>query len=772
MGIPATLSTVPAQTPYIQYVATSGQTVYPYPFEITQDSDLTIVYNGVTLGTDSGYTVSGVGNSTGGDATFTSGATAGDIVTLYRDIPIERLTQFGQNSGFSSTAFNAEFNNVYLLLQQLQQNIDQCLQIPNTNNPAPTVSLTPAAYANKYLAFDGNGNPEPAVLTSSGSLTASILGGLLWPKSAGETVAGVTPVNPYYFYGDVRRYGAVCDSGTTDNTGAVTDALAANAGYFPVNFYPVSGKHYSFTSRVVVPGNSVVNFNGAALQWSATAADGSTFPATSGGSAAKPGFEISGNDVVINFHGGSMTGPSSDAYVANEFGIYLQGGTLSTPRSRIAIHGPGKITQWGYGGIVGQFTYDTRVENLHVTGCGYVGIGFLSAIKSRVRDNEVDTITPGSSSNAYGIFHSYDNANNSGNSRPGSGAETDPYSAECEVAGNLVHDIPLWEGIDWHAGFDGSCHDNRIYNCAIGIHVADGLNSSGTSYGGQNFRVHDNLIDISQMDGSATTVAVTTPSGILTGGGTGANAVNYSIHDNVIIGYGNTVPSSYSIKAVYMQRANIHHNELDSWQGYGIYAAFVDGEICNNNFGAMGATMSSSTCIYTTDVNSLVINGNRHRPASGDVAVYGIDIADAGDNRQLHAGNDFGSCSSAAVTTSGGVNGGYSLSGSDLAPIITVTSVSSNTVDVSVAGLQAREVHIWFNTTGSNTVKQLANATAGCKYVLYQQSNETTTFDRTNAALASATSWAGTQYSTLVLYCKVGGATPSFTEISRVVGPS
>ncbi|MDE2469634.1 MAG: hypothetical protein KGL35_13070, partial [Bradyrhizobium sp.] len=127
MGIPATLSTVPAQTPYIQYVATSGQTVFPYPFEITQDSDLVVVYNGVTYATDSGYTLSGVGNSTGGNVTFTAGATAGDIITLYRDIPIERLTQFAQNGGFSSTAFNAEFNNVYLLLQQLQQNIDQCL---------------------------------------------------------------------------------------------------------------------------------------------------------------------------------------------------------------------------------------------------------------------------------------------------------------------------------------------------------------------------------------------------------------------------------------------------------------------------------------------------------------------------------------------------------------------------------------------------------------------------------------------------------------------
>lgn len=249
MATPATLSTVPAQTPYIQYVATSGQTVFPYPFEITQDSDLVVVANGTTLATDSGYTVSGVGNSTGGNLTFTSGRTVGDIITLYRDIPIERLTQFAQNGGFSSTAFNAEFNNVYLLLQQLQQNLDQCLQIPNTNNPAPTTSLAPGAYANKYLAFDANGNPEPAELTTSGSLTGSIIAGLLSvftsapidpsrARTAAEIAAGVVPANYAYAPGDVRRYGAdptgVADSSTAFANAFLVKGLITAVGTFKI----------------------------------------------------------------------------------------------------------------------------------------------------------------------------------------------------------------------------------------------------------------------------------------------------------------------------------------------------------------------------------------------------------------------------------------------------------------------------------------------------------------------------------------------------------
>ena len=151
MTVPATLSSVPAVAPYIQYVAAGGQTVYPYPFPITLDSDLVVVINGVTLGTDVGYTLTGQGNPTGGNITLNSGSTVGDIVTLYRSIAIQRVTQIGQNSGFSSTAFNAEFNEIYLILQQLQEAFAFCLQIPNTNKSAGGTSLLPANYAGKYL---------------------------------------------------------------------------------------------------------------------------------------------------------------------------------------------------------------------------------------------------------------------------------------------------------------------------------------------------------------------------------------------------------------------------------------------------------------------------------------------------------------------------------------------------------------------------------------------------------------------------------------------
>lgn len=257
MGVPLTLSSVPAVTPYIQYVATSNQTVFPYPFPITQDSDLIVVVNGVTLATDNGYTLSGQGQSGGGNVTFTLGQSAGTIVTLYRNISIQRITQIGQNSGYSSTTLNAEFNNLYLIAQQLQEATALCLQIPNTNNPAPTTLLAPAAYANKYLSFDANGNPTPAVLTTSGSLTLSIIASLLFPLTAGQTAAevaaSVVPVNPQYPPLHAWRYIPnlatwFANQGSTDVTAALSNWIKVvnQAGYlanqsFAAAYLPAGG---------------------------------------------------------------------------------------------------------------------------------------------------------------------------------------------------------------------------------------------------------------------------------------------------------------------------------------------------------------------------------------------------------------------------------------------------------------------------------------------------------------------------------------------------
>lgn len=291
MAVSLTLSSVPAQTPYVQYVSGASQTVFPYPFEITQDSDLVCVINGVAQPTDAGYTLTGQGATNGGNLTFTLGQTAGTIITLYRNITIARITQLSQNGTFFSSNFNDEFNRIYLIMQQLQQSLlpggnqAYALMIPNSNNPAPTTLLTPTAYANKYLAFDSNGNPTPAQLTSSGTITTGLLAPFLGlQQTAAEISLGIVPVNLAYLPGVVDRYAVNTTPGATNMLGAITAAfnvmITAGGGTVafanPVDYFVGNVANASATlATITSPSNIVVNGNGARITCTSTSSGAS-----------------------------------------------------------------------------------------------------------------------------------------------------------------------------------------------------------------------------------------------------------------------------------------------------------------------------------------------------------------------------------------------------------------------------------------------------------------------------------------------------------------
>lgn len=121
--------------PRVQYTATNGQTVFPYPFPIFNDVDLVVV-DGVdgpvlTLGVD--YTVSGAGNDTGGNVTFLVGRALNAIITIYRDIPADRNTDVPQDGPWSSVAYNDELDKVIMLIQQLNMRLDRVVRFSLTS---------------------------------------------------------------------------------------------------------------------------------------------------------------------------------------------------------------------------------------------------------------------------------------------------------------------------------------------------------------------------------------------------------------------------------------------------------------------------------------------------------------------------------------------------------------------------------------------------------------------------------------------------------------
>jgi len=153
--------TVLDNTPRDQYTATGGQVAFPYTFEITAEGDIAVLQNGVLLSLGAGageYAVTGVGSDTGGVITLVTGATAGDIITLYRDMALERLTGYTNGGDFLAADVNNDYDRLWLALQQGAADTDRAVRKPNVDSSAINMVLPVAASrAQKLLAFDANG---------------------------------------------------------------------------------------------------------------------------------------------------------------------------------------------------------------------------------------------------------------------------------------------------------------------------------------------------------------------------------------------------------------------------------------------------------------------------------------------------------------------------------------------------------------------------------------------------------------------------------------
>ena len=144
-------------TPRIQYTATAGQTVFTFPFLMFFATDIN-VYKRLPSATPDDltdiltynidYTVSiNVPPAVGGSITLLTPAALGDIVTLVRNQPDQRLNYYIQGGPFTSSMVNFDFDQIVLMDQQRQM-YDEIVGIhynlnavidPNVDNYLPVL---------------------------------------------------------------------------------------------------------------------------------------------------------------------------------------------------------------------------------------------------------------------------------------------------------------------------------------------------------------------------------------------------------------------------------------------------------------------------------------------------------------------------------------------------------------------------------------------------------------------------------------------------------
>jgi hypothetical protein len=140
----------------VQYIATAGQTQFTVPFEFFAATDLK-VYAGETP-INTGFAVSGAGIQGGGYLTFTVGRSAGEVITIIRDIPIDRTSDFPVSGPFPIAALNEQLARLIAQIQQVETVVERrCLQLTPFDTAVAVQVPGLTARANKYLKFTADG---------------------------------------------------------------------------------------------------------------------------------------------------------------------------------------------------------------------------------------------------------------------------------------------------------------------------------------------------------------------------------------------------------------------------------------------------------------------------------------------------------------------------------------------------------------------------------------------------------------------------------------
>jgi len=157
--------TVSSTTVKNSYSGNSSTTVFAYSFKIFADSDLQVIIRSST-GTETTktltthYTVSGAGDASGGNVTFTSGNTpaTGETVVIRRGVPQTQAIDYIANDPFPAESHEEGLDRATMTTQQVQEELDRSIKLSRTNTMTSTEFTVGATdRANKVLAFDSSG---------------------------------------------------------------------------------------------------------------------------------------------------------------------------------------------------------------------------------------------------------------------------------------------------------------------------------------------------------------------------------------------------------------------------------------------------------------------------------------------------------------------------------------------------------------------------------------------------------------------------------------
>lgn len=237
--------TVSTSTSRIEYTGNSSTTVFAYPFRILDDDHIKVILvssaGAETVQTKTThYTVSGVGDSGGGNIIMVTAPATGTSLVLQRDMPFTQQTDYQSGDPFPAQTHEDALDQRVMETQQNSAELDRCVKAPEQD---ATIGLLPKIddRKNKVLSFDDDGNP---VLTLSTVDLGNAIDSVTAGSTSGDFIVNVQDA-PYNAVGD----------DTTDQAAAFALAISAATASGKWLYVPKDTGSYAIDSQVSVTCN-------------------------------------------------------------------------------------------------------------------------------------------------------------------------------------------------------------------------------------------------------------------------------------------------------------------------------------------------------------------------------------------------------------------------------------------------------------------------------------------------------------------------------------
>lgn len=185
---------VSQQTSINNYYGNGFTTVYPYTFKILSATDIQVYINDVLQ--SAGYTVSNVGNNSGGNITFSSAPGSAAAVTFKRNLTIDRTVDYLTAGNLDADSLDADIDRTVMLIQDVKRDLttDGSIDWSNVNNKPSTLTgygITDAAPSSHSHGLTVTGDVTGSG-TGSVNLTLATVNGSVGSYGDATTVPVIT----------------------------------------------------------------------------------------------------------------------------------------------------------------------------------------------------------------------------------------------------------------------------------------------------------------------------------------------------------------------------------------------------------------------------------------------------------------------------------------------------------------------------------------------------------------------------------------------------